>query len=198
MLCRTLVSRLSSISSRTDRKFLTLNHTYRFPLSLHSACHYHIISVRSEVQIHLLSLYLDYLRDNNLSGFISMRLFTRFIRGLQLQHRLGTVTDSHILTCVLPSPESQHMIVFRDESFCVLKFGAFFSPSLRGTGEITEEPKPIISAQLYSGDVITLLLRSTEQTQQVVLAQFPLNRIEDWRPVSSLQADWRFTAVDAG
>ncbi|OQR69413.1 anaphase-promoting complex subunit 4-like [Tropilaelaps mercedesae] len=108
------------------------------------------------------------------------------------------VTETSVLTCIVPSPESQHLIVFRDEEFCVLKFGAFFSTALRTGNEVVEEPKAIVSAQLYSGEVITLLLRDTEHPQVVVLAQFPLSRVEQWKPVGALRADWRLTAIDAG
>lgn len=90
------------------------------------------------------------------------------------------------------------MLVFRDEEFCALRFGAFFSTSLRGASEVADQPKAVVSAQIYSGDVVTVLLRDPDLTQQVVLAQFPLNRVEEWRPVSTLRADWRMSALDAG
>lgn len=121
-----------------------------------------------------------------------------FFSNAVLYPLIYAVTETNVFTCIVPSPESQHMLVFRDEEFCVLKFGAFFSTSLRGAGEAAEQPKAIVAAQLYSGDVITVLLRDPEQLQQVVLAQFPLIRVDEWQAVAALRADWRIGALDAG
>ncbi|XP_022645253.1 anaphase-promoting complex subunit 4-like [Varroa destructor] len=156
------------------------------------------------------SLMLEYihLKDSIKGAFEGLGV--GFTRGVQPKILAGPidigkdvmysqlVTETNVFTCIVPSPESQHMLVFRDEEFCVLKFGAFFSTSLRGAGEAAEQPKAIVAAQLYSGDVITVLLRDPEQLQQVVLAQFPLIRVDEWQAVAALRADWRIGALDAG
>ncbi|XP_003742085.1 anaphase-promoting complex subunit 4 [Galendromus occidentalis] len=104
------------------------------------------------------------------------------------------VSEADVHTCILPTVGSQYMVIFKNETFCVLKFGAFFSTPLASDGD---QLKSIVSAQMYSQTVVTLVLRDGNTT---ILAQFPLDRVESphWRNVSDLQDDWRNMALDAG
>ena len=87
------------------------------------------------------------------------------------------------------------MVVFMNEKFCVLKFGAFFTTPLRTTD--SDQPKGIIAAQMFSPTIVTLILKDGDAA---ILAQFPLDRVEShhWKDVSDLGDDWRLTALDAG
>lgn len=108
---------------------------------------------------------------------------------------ISAVSESTVHTCIVPCPGSQHMVVFMNETFCVLQFGAFFSTPLKSSDG--DQPKGIITAQMFSQTVVTLILKDGETA---ILAQFPLDRVESqhWRDVSELKEDWRHMALDAG
>lgn len=98
-----------------------------------------------------------------------------------------------MLTCVLAQKSDKELLVFKNDSFVVLKFGTFFTTSLKGEGN---DFKKIISAKLYSTEFITLLFHDSDDN--VILTQFQITKLDTWRPIREFKADYKQFAVDVG